>query len=64
MKLITLTTLLIVLTTINIASLVWIGYNVNPILSLVIIIGETWWVASLIKIESKQNNNNQGKLRP
>ncbi len=64
MKLITLTILLIVLTTINIASLVWIGCNVNPILSLILIIGETWWVASLIKIESKQNNNNKGKLRP
>jgi hypothetical protein len=61
MKLITLTTLLIVLTTINIASLVWIGYNVNPILSLILIIGETWWVASIIKSEPKDNN--QGKLR-
>jgi hypothetical protein len=61
MKLITITTLLIVLTTINIASLVWIGYNVNPILSLILIIGETWWVASIIKTEPK--NNNQGKLR-
>jgi hypothetical protein len=64
MNRLTIVTLLIVLTTINIASLVWIGYNVNPILSLVIIIGETWLVASLIKIESKQNNNNKGKLRP
>ena len=62
MKLITLTTLLIVLTTINIASLIWIGYNVNPILSLILIIGETWLVASLIKIESKQNNN-KGKIQ-
>ena len=61
MKLITITTLLIVLTTINIASLVWIGYNVNPILSLILIIGETWWVASIIKSEPKDNN--QGKLR-
>jgi hypothetical protein len=61
MKLITLTTLLIVLTTINIASLIWIGYNVNPILSLILIIGETWWVASIIKSEPKDNN--QGKLR-
>jgi hypothetical protein len=61
MKIITLTTLLIVLTTINIASLVWIGYNVNPILSLILIIGETWWVASIIKSEPKDNN--QGKLR-
>jgi hypothetical protein len=61
MKIITLTTLLIVLTTINIASLVWIGYNVNPILSLILIIGETWWVASIIKTEPK--NNNQGKIQ-
>jgi hypothetical protein len=61
MKIITLTTLLIVLTTINIASLVWIGYNVNPILSLILIIGEVWAVASIIKTEPKHNN--QGKLR-
>jgi hypothetical protein len=60
MKLITLTTLLIVLVSINIATLVWIGYNVNPILSLILIIGETWWVASIIKTEPK--NNNQGKI--
>lgn len=63
MKLITLTTLLIVLTTINIASLVWIGYNVNPILSLILVIGETWWVASFIKTEPKQNNNDRGKIQ-
>jgi hypothetical protein len=63
MNKITIVTLLIVLTTINIASLVWIGYNVNPILSLVIIIGETWLVASLIKIESKQNNNNKDRIQ-
>ncbi len=61
MKLISSIALLIVLTTINIASLVWIGYNVNPILSLILIIGETWWVASIIKSEPKDNN--QGKLR-
>jgi hypothetical protein len=60
MKLISSIALLIVLTTINIASLVWIGYNVNPILSLILIIGETWWVASIIKSEPKDNN--QGKL--
>jgi hypothetical protein len=63
MKIITLTTLLIVCVAINIATLIWIGYNANPILSLIIMIGEVWIVASLIKIESKQNNNNQGKLR-
>lgn len=63
MKIITLTTLLIVCVAINIATLIWIGYNANPILSLTIMIGEVWLVASLIKIESKQNNNNQGKLR-
>ena len=61
MNRLTIVTLLIVLTTINIASLVWIGYNVNPILSLILIIGETWWVASIIKSEPKHNN--QGKLR-
>jgi hypothetical protein len=63
MKIIILTTLLIVCVAINIATLIWIGYNANPILSLTIMIGEVWLVASLIKIESKQNNNNQGKLR-
>jgi hypothetical protein len=61
MNRLTITTLLIVLTTINIASLVWIGYNVNPILSLIIMIGEVWAVASIIKSEPKDNN--QGKLR-
>jgi hypothetical protein len=61
MKIITLTTLLIVCVAINIATLIWIGYNANPILSLIIMIGEVWLVASLIKIESKHNN--QGKLR-
>ena len=59
MKLISIVTLLIVLTTINIASLVWIGYNVNPILSLILIIGETWWVASIIKTEPKNNNKDR-----
>jgi hypothetical protein len=63
MKLISSITLLIVCVAINIATLIWIGYNANPILSLTIMIGEVWLVASLIKIESKQNNNNQGKLR-
>jgi hypothetical protein len=59
MNRLTIVTLLIVLTTINIASLVWIGYNVNPILSLILIIGETWWVASIIKSEPKDNNKNR-----
>ena len=59
MNKITIVTLLIVLTTINIASLVWIGYNVNPILSLILIIGETWWVASIIKTEPKNNNKDR-----
>jgi hypothetical protein len=63
MKLISSIVLLIVCVAINIATLIWIGYNANPILSLIIMIGEVWLVASLIKIESKQNNNNQGKLR-
>lgn len=61
MKLITLTTLLIVLVAINIATLIWIGINIHPILTLILIIGETWWVASIIRTEPKQNNN-QGKL--
>ncbi len=61
MKIITLTTLLIVCVAINIATLIWIGYNVNPILSLIIMIGEVWAVASIIKSEPKDNN--QGKLR-
>jgi hypothetical protein len=60
MKIITLTTLLIVCVAINIATLIWIGYNANPILSLTIMIGETWLVASIIKTEPKHNN--QGKL--
>jgi hypothetical protein len=59
MNKLTIVTLLIVLTTINIASLVWIGYNVNPILSLILIIGETWWVASIIKTEPKNNNKDR-----
>jgi hypothetical protein len=61
MKIITLTTLLIVCVAINIATLIWIGYNANPILSLIIMIGEVWIVASIIKTEPKHNN--QGKLR-
>jgi UPF0716 family protein affecting phage T7 exclusion len=61
MKLVTLTTLLIACVAINIATLIWIGYNVNPILTLILIIGEVWVVASIIK--SEPNNNNQGKLR-
>jgi UPF0716 family protein affecting phage T7 exclusion len=61
MKLITLTTLLIVCVAINIAALIWIGYNVNPILTLILVIGEVWAVASIIKSEPKDNNN-QGKL--
>jgi hypothetical protein len=61
MKLITLTTLLIVCVAINIATLIWIGYNANPILSLIIMIGEVWIVASIIKTEPKHNN--QGKIR-
>lgn len=55
-------TLLIICVVINIASLIWIGYNVHPILSLILIIVETWVVASIIKTEPKQNNN-QGKLK-
>jgi UPF0716 family protein affecting phage T7 exclusion len=62
MKLITLTTLLIVLVAINIATLIWIGYNVHTILTLILIIVETWIVASVIRTEPN-NNNNQGKLR-
>ena len=61
MKLITLTTLLIVLVAINIATLIWIGYSIHPILTLILIIVETWIVASVIRTEP--NNNNQGKLR-
>jgi UPF0716 family protein affecting phage T7 exclusion len=61
MKLISSITLLIVCVAINIATLVWIGYNIHPILTLILIIGEAWLVASIIKTEPKQNNN-QGKL--
>jgi len=61
MKLISSITLLIVCVAINIATLIWIGYNVNPILSLIIMIGETWLIASIIKTEPKHNN--QGKLK-
>jgi len=61
MKIITLTTLLIVCVAINIATLVWIGYNIHPILTLILVIGETWLIASIIKTEPKHNN--QGKLR-
>jgi hypothetical protein len=60
MKLISSITLLIVCVAINIATLIWIGYNANPILSLIIMIGETWLIASIIKTEPKHNN--QGKL--
>jgi hypothetical protein len=62
MKLISSITLLIVCVAINIATLIWIGYNIHPLLSLILIIGETWLVASIIKIESKQNNN-KGKIQ-
>jgi hypothetical protein len=61
MNRLTIVTLLIVFITINIGTLVWIGYNVNPILTLILIIGEVWAVASIIKSEPKDNN--QGKLR-
>jgi hypothetical protein len=61
MKLISSIALLIVCVAINIATLIWIGYNANPILSLIIMIGEVWAVASIIKTEPKHNN--QGKLR-
>ena len=62
MKLISSITLLIVCVAINIATLIWIGYNINPLLSLILIIGETWAIASIIPSEPKQNNN-QGKIR-
>jgi len=52
-------TLLIVCVAINIATLIWIGYNVNPILSLIIMIGEVWVVASITKTESKHNNQDK-----
>jgi len=61
MRLISSITLLIVCVAINIATLIWIGYNANPILSLIIMIGEVWIVASITKTEPKHNN--QGKLR-
>ena len=48
MKLITLTTLLIVLVAINIATLIWIGINIHPILTLILIIGQVWSGASII----------------
>jgi len=54
-------TFLIVCVAINIATLIWIGYNIHPILTLILIIGETWLIASIIKTEPKHNN--QGKLR-
>ena len=62
MNRLTIVTLLIVLTTINIATLVWIGYNVNPILTLILVIVEVWVVASVIRTEPKQNNNDRGKI--
>ena len=60
MNRLTLITLLIVCVAINIATLIWIGYNANPILSFIIMIGEVWIVASITKTEPKHNN--QGKL--
>jgi len=60
MKLISSITLLIVCVAINIATLIWIGINIHPILTLILIIGETWLIASIIKTEPKHNN--QGKL--
>jgi hypothetical protein len=62
MNRLTIVTLLIVFITINIGTLVWIGYNVNPILTLILIIGEVWAVVSIIKSEPKQNNNDRGKI--
>ena len=61
MKLISSITLLIVCVAINISTLIWIGINIHPILALILVIGETWLVASIIKTEPKQNNN-QGKI--
>ena len=61
MKLISLITLLIVLVAINIATLIWIGINIHPILTLILIIGQVWSGVSIIKTEPKHNN--QGKLR-
>jgi hypothetical protein len=62
MKQISSITLLIVCVAINIATLIWIGYNIHPLLSLILIIGETWAIASIIPSEPKQNNN-QDKIR-
>ena len=62
MNKITIVTLLIVLTTINIATLVWIGYNINPVLTLILVIVEVWAVASVIRTEPRDNNN-KGKLK-
>jgi hypothetical protein len=61
MKLISSIALLIVCVAINIAALIWIGINIHPILALILVIGETWLVASIIKTEPKHNN--QGKLK-
>jgi hypothetical protein len=61
MKLISSIAFLIVCVAINIATLIWIGINIHPILALILVIGETWLVASIIKTEPKHNN--QGKLR-
>ena len=61
MKLISLITLLIVLVAINIATLIWIGIHIHPILALILVIGQVWSGASIIKTEPKHNN--QGKLR-
>jgi len=59
MKQISSITLLIVCVAINIATLIWIGYNINPLLSLILIIGETWAIASITKTESKHNNQDK-----
>jgi UPF0716 family protein affecting phage T7 exclusion len=61
MNRLTIVTLLIVCVVVNIASLVWIGYNVHPILTLILIIVEAWIVASVIRTEPKQNND-RGKI--
>jgi UPF0716 family protein affecting phage T7 exclusion len=61
MKLISSIALLIVLVAINIATLIWIGINIHPILTLILIIGQVWSGVSIIKTEPKHNN--QGKLR-
>jgi len=62
MNRLTITTLLIVCVAINIATLIWIGINIHPIFALILVIGETWLVASVIRTEPKQNNN-QGKIQ-